>query len=161
MRILPVAVLCCWFGVASGFVGSATHRLRPLVSPSVNSFCNRVGPRPVVGRVPGSRVRSSAVSALRAQLRQDEEPQEADEAFPTVEVDRPSIWPLFMLPVPALSTHDLCGSVFCYIEVQVSAWSDRPAIGAESTCINLPLKCFGAKSLCMILLSKHVPQVVR
>jgi hypothetical protein len=78
-----------------------------------------------------------------------------------VEVDRPSIWPLFMLPVPALSTFDLCGSVFCYIEVQVSAWGDRPAIGAESTCINLTLKCLGDKSSCMILLLEHVPQVVR
>ncbi|KAJ1480848.1 hypothetical protein T484DRAFT_1809517 [Baffinella frigidus] len=77
------------------------HRLRPLVSPSANAFCNRVGPRPAVAsRVSGHGFRHSAVSALRAQLRKDDEPREADEAFPTVDVvDGPSMWPLFMLPV--------------------------------------------------------------
>jgi len=156
MRILPVAVLCCWFGVASGFVAPAMHRLRPFGSPCSNSFCNRVGPlSAVAGRVPGSGARNSAVSALRAQLRQDEESQE-DEAFPTVEVDRPSMWPLLMLPVPALST-------LTRFWVLLHRGLERPprAIGAESTCINLPSKRLGAESSCMTLLSKHVPAVVR
>lgn len=101
MRALSLALACCCLGVASGFVGPAMHRLRPLVSPSANAFCNRVGPRPAVAsRVSGHGFRHSAVSALRAQLRKDDEPREADEAFPTVDVvDGPSMWPLFMLPV--------------------------------------------------------------
>jgi hypothetical protein len=104
MRSSSLALAWCCLGVASGFVGPALKPVRPLLAPGASMFCSRTGHGPAVVNMPLSRnLRRPAVSALRAQLRPNDNQPESEKDIPTVNgIDMPSFSALAMLPVGSL-----------------------------------------------------------